>query len=145
MNIPASRSDFEKEFVTNIPSVERRDLFENYIRYSESLKALCSEGTVLQWINGSFVTKSNPGDIDMISFIDFDILKTVEKKITPYKYPNSYQNFGVDAYIMAIYPDNHPLYWMYVSDRAYWMDLFTKTKRNRAGTKWPKGFLEINY
>src|ERR1039457_471336 len=93
LNIPSNLDDFEKEFVNIIQSDERKSIFENYVRYSERLKDLCNGANFLQWIDGSFVTKKpNPGDLDMVTFIDFNIIETIKGNIDQFKYPNSYQS-----------------------------------------------------
>jgi hypothetical protein len=43
--------------------------------------------------------KSSPGDIDLITFLDFEIVKQLGDSINNFKYPNSEIIFGVDAFI----------------------------------------------
>lgn len=145
-NIKATLNDFKTEFVLNIPTVERQILFENYQIYSSNLKKLCNNTSLLQWINGSFVTKIlNPGDIDLVTFLDFNLVRDLSEKVKSFTFPLSEIDYGVDAYIVIIYPIGHKNYFLYQSDFAYWMDKFDKTKRNRRGNCLPKGFLEIIY
>ncbi|MGJ1534902.1 DUF6932 family protein [Sphingobacterium multivorum] len=56
---------------------------------------------------------------------------------------NSLAKFGLDAYIVKVYPRTHTKYPLYIGDEMYWMDKFDKNKRNRNGVKVPKGFVEI--
>jgi hypothetical protein len=51
--------------------------------------------------------KSSPGDIDLITFLDFEIVKQLGDSINSFKYPNSEIIYGVDAYIIEVYPENH--------------------------------------
>ena len=98
----------------------------------------------LQWIDGSFTTKEpNPNDIDLVTFIPYDFVERLGIKLQPFKYPGSIENYGIDGYIGKVYPISHEQNSLYLGDRAYWMDHFTKTKINRRGNKFPKGFLEI--
>lgn len=98
-----------------------------------------------QWINGSFVTKkSNPGDIDIITFLDYKVTQHLGSKLDDFKYPNSENIYGVDAYIVEEYPEGHSNIFRYISDRSYWLDRFTKTRRVR-GNRLSKGFLEIKF
>lgn len=144
-NIQSDIEEFEKIFVADIQSVSRNDLFDNYINYSNSLKTLLNGGRFTQWIDGSFVTKkANPNDIDLVTFIDFNVAETFRNELKDYKYPFSMDIFGVDAYLVKVFPPGHRNYLLYQSDRIYWMDLFSKTARNRIGNRLKKGFLEIN-
>jgi len=87
--------------------------------------------------------KPEPGDIDLVTFIDFFIAEKLRDELKDFKYPFSEIVFGVDAYLVKKYPPNHRLYNLYISDSAYWMAHFSKTRRNRIGNKQSKGFLEI--
>jgi len=80
-----------------------------------------------------------------VSFVSYKELAYDVHKLDNFKYPFSINNFGVDAYIVLVYPEDHKNYPLYISDRLYWMELFDKTKRNRSGIKNPKGFLELNF
>ena len=64
-------------------------------------------------------------------------------ELNNFKYPNSESIYGVDAYIIEEYPEDHKLRFKYLADMAYWIDRFTKTRRNKTGNKLSKGFLEI--
>jgi hypothetical protein len=144
-NIQSTFAELENTFVTAIPSTKRRELFNKYVSYSTALRQLCNNAQIIQWIDGSFTTKkSEPGDIDLVMFIDFSIVEALNDKLTDYKHPASQNIFGVDAYIVKLYPAGHKYYNLYLSDSAYWMNHFNKTRRNRLGNKLQKGFLEIN-
>ena len=144
-NIQSTLAELENIFVTAIPSIKRRELFNKYLSYSTALKQLCNNAGLIQWVDGSFVTKKpEPGDIDIVTFIDFSIVEALNDKLTDYKHPASQNIFGVDAYIVKLYPTEHKYYNLYISDSAYWMNHFNKTRRNRIGNKLQKGFLEIN-
>lgn len=145
-NIYTSISEFEETFVKSVYTPGRRQLFINYINYSSELKDQCGGIGITQWIDGSFVTKKQePHDIDLVTFIDFSIAEMFEDTLSEFKYPRSEIMFGVDAYLVKTYPPGHRLYKVYLSDRAYWINHFGKTKRNRVGNKSSKGFLEIKF
>jgi len=138
--------ELEHEFVKNIPSASRKRIFEKYQFYSDRLKIICENKPIKQWINGSFTTKkTEPGDIDIVSFIDYSILNNPEKSLHEFAYPFSEQIYEVDAYIVPFYPEEHRLHFLFTSDRLDWLDRFNKTWLNRIGKRYPKGFLEINY
>jgi len=145
-NIKSNISELEKEFVTSLNNQHRTELFQKYINYSDSLKSVLSDISLLQWIDGSFVTKKpNPEDIDLVTFVTANSVEAIGTRIEDFKYPLSLEKYGVDAYIVKVYDREDKQYPLYISDRMYWMDSFDKTRRNRNGIKLPKGFLEINY
>lgn len=141
--ISSSIAELEFEFVTNFDSDKRNNLFQSLLKYNNEFRKACQLTELKQWVNGSFVTKkNNPGDIDLITFLNFDKVESLGVKLNDFKYPNSEKLFGVDAYIIEVYPENHKNRNLYLSDYAYWIDRFTKTRRIR-GNKLSKGFLEI--
>ncbi|MEW4925341.1 hypothetical protein [Algibacter sp. 2305UL17-15] len=80
----------------------------------------------------------------MVTFLDYKTIEQLGSKLDDFKFPNSEMIYGVDAYVIEVYPENHEFRYRYVSDRAYWVDRFTKTRRIR-GNRLAKGFLEIKY
>lgn len=146
LNISSNLIELESEFVIKINSERRKFLFNKYTEYSNLLKNELEYSFLLQWIDGSFISKkSEPQDIDIVSFVDYKEIEENSHKLDNFKYPASLTNFGVDAYIVLVYPKEHKNYSLYIGDRLYWMDLFDKTKRNRNGLKNPKGFLELDF
>lgn len=144
--IVSNIEELKLEFVDKIPTNERKYIFEKLIIYNENLKNKCSNELICQWIDGSFVTKKpNPRDIDLVTFISHDTIKEIGDSIHNFKHPNSEIIYGVDAYIIEVFPDSHKENFKTILDKAYWMDKFTKTRRNKAGNKLSKGFLEIYY
>ena len=144
--IDSNISELEEEFVVNYSSADRSRLFEVYLQYSSDLKRLCEDIDLLQWMDGSFVTKRKPrpNDIDMVTFIDAQLVKKLGSKLEPFTYPFSKKNYpGIDAYIVEIHEDIENS--IFKSDKAYWHHQFDTTRRNRTGNKLPKGFLKIIY
>ena len=120
--------------------------FTKYSHYSSSLKTILNEQPLLQWIDGSFVTKkAAPGDIDLVTFIDNRSINLLGTAIEQFKYPFSMEIYGVDAYLVKTYRTDDEKYPLYIGDSMYWMNSFDKTHRGRNGHKLPKGFLEIIY
>lgn len=139
-------AELKKEFVEGIPSAKRMDIFNRFLKYNEDLQKVLGFCGFVQWIDGSFVTKKvNPGDIDLVTFIESEKIVKVGNSIDPFRFPKSESIYGVDAYIIEVYPSDGPDYFKTVSDRAYWTDRFSKTRRDRHGNKLKKGFLEIRY
>lgn len=143
-NVPATLSEFENVFASGM-SVRRRELFKGYQTYLTHLQAILGNAPFIQWVDGSFTTLTpNPKDIDVVSFVGFDVVARCEPQLKALKYPHSL-DFGVDAYIVRVYPADHRHYPQYTGDRAYWMSQFDKTERNRRGIISPKGFLELSF
>lgn len=139
--------ELEKIFVEGErESVTRKELFEHYREYLIRLSELL-EYPFFQWLDGSFISrKMNPRDIDLISGISYrDYQKNVrifEKEFISFEVRKKY---GIDAYIVPIYPEGHPKRMITESDLLYWRNLFGKTKVNRAGKQFKKGFVQINF
>ena len=70
-----------------------------------------AESSLSQWVDGSFVSKkTEPGDIDVVSFVSYKELAYDVHKLDNFKYPFSINNFGVGAYIVLVYPEDHKNY-----------------------------------
>jgi len=145
-NIVASVTELKQYFVDAIPSDTRQKNFDKYIYYSTELKNILNVESMLQWINGSFVTNTkNPKDIDLITFIDVELRVEFEVELKKFEAKGANDVYGVDAYILTVFPESHSNYFFFQSDKAYWMELFSKTKRDKTGIKHHKGFLEITF
>jgi hypothetical protein len=145
-NIVASVAELKTHFVDGIESATRNYNFEKYITYSDALKKLLGGQPMSQWINGSFVTKiKNPKDIDLVTFVDFELREKFQKELRDFEAKGANEIYGVDAYILTVFPEDHAKAFLFQSDRAYWIERFSKTKRDNSGKKNPKGFLEIIY
>jgi hypothetical protein len=144
--IQATVAELEKYFVESFESATRRDNFEKYIRYSSDLKKLLGDQPLRQWVNGSFVTKkNNPKDVDLITFIDHKTVRKLGSKLDDFRPRLSWEKYGVDAYLLEVYPDSSEFQKFTRLDIAEWQDLFSKSRPNRKGQKFKKGFLEIIY
>lgn len=142
-----SIEDFEDIFVNSFDeSSTRLKIFENYKRFIETFKAEVTPN-FKQWINGSFVTnKPNPKDIDFVTIIPHDIYNQKRDLIDgKFRLRGAKQVFEVDAYTIETYPKNHKNYSISKIDLVYWDNWFSKSKRNRHGKTFPKGYIEIVY
>jgi len=145
-NIISTIEELEREFVLAFNNERRAEIYKRYVVYSNNLKNLLGVNNITQWIDGSFVTmKPNPNDIDLVSFVDGQLLDTLEREVGIFKYPLSLEYFGVDAYIVKTYDRNDRRYALYNGDLHYWMNTFDKAKVSRTGKAFAKGFLEIIY
>jgi hypothetical protein len=142
--ISSTLNEFEHYFAIESPGNIRKILFNQFIKYSSDLKQTCGLIELKQWIGGSFVTKkANPFDIDLVTFVSCEMAESNEKALKEFVYPASLAKYGIDAYVVVIYPDDHKLNFAYKADCAYWQDHFDKTKPSRRHKRIPKGFLEI--
>lgn len=134
-------TEFEHEFVKNIYNDRRAYLYTCYLNYSSALKTVCGDIELHQWINGSFVTKRKmPGDIDLVTFIDTRIIAARSTQLADFKFSASLSRFNVDAYIIEVFSAGHVNAFFTESDKTYWYDLFTKTKRDFRAANYPKDF-----
>jgi hypothetical protein len=138
--------EFQSFFVEGLEDrAHRLRLFENYLRYLEALKAVVNQSFV-QWVDGSFVTKKQwPGDIDVVNFIDFQIVAQNEQALRLLSRTPAFEMFQVDANIVKVYPDGHPKAVITKSDSLYWEHQFGYTSKNRSGKRFQKGFIKIAF
>lgn len=145
--IETSIETFENTFV--LPYDEessRKILFTKYKRYTSELRKLLTKD-FFQWIDGSFVTtKQKPNDIDVITVINFEDylhnLVPLEQGFTSIAARGKY---GIDAYLIPQYPENHKNHAFSKSDLLYWRNLFSKTRVNRAKKQFEKGIIQLNF
>lgn len=141
------RSEFKEMFVDAfIETSTRYEIYNNFEKYVTEFGAEISFDFKV-WINGSFVTnKQNPGDIDIVSLLDYRIAleRTV---ILQDKFLNrsSLKEFKIDAYVVRTYPEDHKEYGKTRSDLLYWEHWFSNSKKNRAKKRFPKGFIELTF
>jgi hypothetical protein len=142
--ISSTMDEMENEFSIKQNDGKRQELFEQYKIYCKNLKALYGNKILIQWVDGSYVTlNKNPSDIDLVFFIDYEIVKLNEKELREFVYPKSKETYGIDGYMIVVYPQGSNYINFTSGDRAYWMDHFGKTKLTRQRKRIPKGFLEI--
>ena len=127
-------------------SESRQKLYEGYLKYNEDLKALLGDQRYTQWIDGSFVSnKINPKDIDLVNLIDHKLVEQYEHELGRFIMLEGKKIYGVDGYIVTIYPEGHPKYVLTQSDLVYWESWFSKSRKNVKKQRHPKGFLELEF
>jgi len=146
-SILISLDEFKFHFVENIKSDTRQTIFDRYLKYSSELKSCLQVDSLCQWINGSFVTTTpNPADIDVVSFVNIEWSHKFRSDLKRFEALQANTNYGVDGYLITVFPENHASRFLFESDRAYWLHQFTRTKRNpKNGKRLEKGFLEVYY
>jgi len=136
---------FQTYFVNKMENSEHREkLFQDYLNYTRDLSKFVTN-QFFQWINGSYVTQKNtPRDIDLVSFIDYRLVENYQQELRSFAYPLSKEIYNVDAYIVKLYPDNDRNLVYSKSDTLYWFHHFQKTRPNKKGDKFHKGFIKID-
>ena len=102
----------------------------------------------VQWIDGSYVTqKVNPRDIDFVNLIDHKVYTEKRELIdNKFRLLKAREIYEVDAYTVECYPKDKSEYeYKTKADLIYWDNFFGKTRKNRAGRKQPKGYIEIKF
>lgn len=139
--IEVSLDTLETYFVTAFPkSTTRKLLFENYLRYVYRFQDEVFP-IFEQYINGSFVTKKeNPKDIDIVTFLDFEVYEKREKSKSLDKFWSfSLEDEGIDSYLVKDYPNNHALYKDTLNAKSNWTELYSRIYKPEPS----KGFLKI--
>lgn len=138
---------FEEIFVKSFDEDStRREVFTQYQSYLEYFQqSITTDFT--QWIDGSFVSnKKNPRDLDLVNLLDYRIVE--EKKEALYQNflsEGSMKEYGLDAYVVRLYPEGHKFHTRTQPDLAYWNHWFGFSKLNRRRKRFSKGFLEIEF
>ncbi len=138
--------EFRQVFVLDFPdSATRSDMFQNFLQYMDTFRDEITEDFI-QWIGGSFTTrKLNPKDIDMVTFISHETFEQKSELIEKEFRIDSKQKYGVDAYFVVVYPEGHEKHPLYQGNRIYWDHQFSKTKKNRAGNRFSRGYVQITH
>lgn len=128
-----------------MPQAGRRLLLSGLEQFFEAYFELTMAESVILWVNGSFTSnKTNPSDIDLVYLMDDKIATKFELELSAqFSYPESLQLYGIDAYLVREFDENHPNFIRTKADTLYWLHRFTKTRMNRRGVAFKKGFLEI--
>jgi hypothetical protein len=144
-NIDQNR--FREEFVDPFDEEStRKKLYEGLSRYNDDLKNLLGNHRYAQWVDGSFIsTKINPMDIDLVNLIDHQLVENFENELKNFVSRKGRELYGIDGYILRIYPEGHPKYVRTKSDLAYWENWFSKSKMTRRKQRFPKGFVELEF
>ena len=140
-----SISEFKERFVDSFDAkTNRKSVFLSYETYTYDFRRAITP-KLTQWINGSFISnKVNPRDIDLVNLVEYSNFQ--ENGLLNYETfinENSYKKYGIDAYLLVLYPKGHKLYSWSQSDLLYWNDWFSRTRKDRLGKRHPKGYVEI--
>ncbi len=132
--IPADLETMRGKFVFN----ERRSqIFQQYLELLEALRAILPTNTpILQWIDGSFVTKTAyPSDLDIVIFLG----ESVYRKHRASLESTLLRFTKTDAYFVSVLPTDHPQRFVYDYNLMYWRDVFGHTREGEE-----KGFIQLH-
>jgi hypothetical protein len=137
---------FEKTLVYDFPTHSSRyEILEGYKQYLAKLKQIIGN-SFFQWVDGSFVTdKLNPNDIDIVTFLDYQIFFRKENFLSNLIAPESKLLFQVDAAFVPIFPENHRLRYATEWDMNFWKDFYGKTRPDTHQRQMSKGFIQLNF
>jgi hypothetical protein len=137
--------DFEQVFVQGLENQDYRvQLFAKYQRFCLDLKKAIGI-PYFQWIDGSFTTKKHfPGDIDVVTFIDYDHL-VKNARIIHYFTENAQKLYNVDAHFAVTCTWKHRFFESSKRDEQAWKKIFGFSRADDFGTKHPKGLIKINF
>ena len=136
----ATPDECRLRFVDAFPAINRRLLYEEWQSYSERIQTLLQLDSLVQWIDGSFVTdKPNPGDLDLVTFVPYAVYDASEEMLIEFYSTTTLHSRGLDAYICPVYPVNHQRYALYRQFKRDWQRLFS----NHRTLTDEKGFLAI--
>ena len=129
--IEISKYEFEDELIF---SGRRAKI---YVEFKQLILELRVTGIsfLYVWIDGSFASlKANPGDMDVVFFIDYKIYNTNESRLIDLK-----KNYSLlDIYFIKSYPKEHSNYFLTNFDKLDWLHFFTKDRHNNK-----KGILKL--
>jgi hypothetical protein len=136
--------EFKEHFVEAFPKSETREkLYNGYLRYTKDFREEITTD-IIQWIGGSFSsTKLNPRDIDVVTIIPSETFEEKSELIERRFRKSAKSVYGVDAYIVSSYLEEHEKYPLYHGNLVYWDNQFTKTRKNRAGKRFKRGYVQI--
>ncbi len=146
--IKTDPSEFKYNLVTNFrPPTTREEIYSGYKIYIKDFSENISKEWY-QWINGSFITiKQDPGDIDLVNFVDVNILEKNNAKVRKFRTKYGSKNkYKVDGYILPVVDKSHKDYNEVQKVVNYWKNLFGHTRKDEQTQKqYPKGFFQIDF
>ncbi len=137
----------EQMFVLDFPESKTRKLiFENYLQFIHHFQNQITH-SFYQWIDGSFISnKHNPNDIDFVTFIDYKDYESKNEGLVAFSNISLHRDKYIDSYFVKVYPVYHALCELTTKlDTLEWLHLFSKTRIQRDGKKYPKGIIQLNF
>jgi len=131
-------------FAENIPDHKiRRFLYDGFCKMIEFFRLMQITDCVL-WIGGSFVSsKEHPGDIDVVCFIDYNVLKNMSRQhqdqlFSLDMHASVKRCFHCDLYFVATYPEDSPEHAIQINKTMYWRGVWGFDRKSV-----PRGILQL--
>jgi hypothetical protein len=151
---PCSEQTLRERFVNQFPdSSSRRTICDGFLRLRGEIESLGLSAT--QWVDGSFVeSKPDPGDVDVVSFCDYDFLNRIVARIDPAFVQlldgreSTKAVYQTHTFLVLSCQPGHPYHLVFEKTRRYWRKWLGKTRElpNLPGPdlpSHPKGFLQM--
>jgi hypothetical protein len=142
--VSASAAQVHQHFVAPFTSsTTRQKLYDQWLLHRQAIETIIP--IERQWLNGSYVTsKVDPGDIDVVTFIDGDALNSLASPQQALLQdliagPSTRDRWGIDSYFVPTYAEGHPDRTTARKAEGYWRRMWTNVK----GSTLTKGFLEV--
>jgi hypothetical protein len=140
--ILSTMNEIESEFCF---TEQRALLYQNFVGFMAELQKIVGLGFEV-WVNGSFTSKKVvPKDIDLVVFVDSEILKLHDKDLMKYVSLEYHKTMKLDCYFLAVYPLGHKFYDNAILDRKEWLFNWTKKEDSRTKKIYSKGFLILTF
>ncbi len=151
---PCEEAAFHAHFVEPFGTSQTRQVIcDGFFR----LRTEAAERRIIamQWVDGSFVEgKLNPGDVDVVSFCDYDFLNHLDAQDQQFviEYLNggeaTKETYRTHTFLVVSCPVGHPYHDTFETARIYWRNWFGKTRDapTPAGSDIPgrrKGFVQM--
>ncbi|MBK8567524.1 MAG: hypothetical protein IPN76_30465 [Saprospiraceae bacterium] len=122
--IEITLEEFRRTFVEDLENQDyRAKLFAKYLQFNNDLKKAVGI-PYFQWMDGSFTTKKPfPGDIDVVTFIDYDHL-VKNARIIHHFSENSQKLYNVDAHFAVTCAWKHRYHERALKDELQWKKIF---------------------
>jgi hypothetical protein len=151
---PCDQATFRAHFVDSFPDSQARGpICDGFFRLRTEA---AGHGIIAtQWVNGSFVEgKPNPGDVDVVSFCDYDFLNNLDTQRQQFVVEcldgreATKETYQTHTFLVVSCPAGHPYHATFEEARVYWRKWFGKTRDipNPPGPNLPgrlKGFVQM--
>jgi hypothetical protein len=151
---PCDEAELRQVFVVGFEDSKSRGIIcEGFLNLRDEVMKLGVSAT--QWVDGSFVeTKLEPGDVDVVSFSDYDALNglvaSAQQAIVQLVNGGEVTRaaFRAHTFLVPSCLPGHPYHLVFEEYRSYWRNWFGKTREipNPPGPDLPghpKGFLQM--
>lgn len=78
--------------------------------------------------------------------VDFSVVEGIETQvISEFIKKDALKKYRLYVYLLILDPPNHKFHVYTKSDMFYWNDWFTKSRKDKRGRRYPKGYIELEF